>query len=75
MNSLRRDQDHLADLRVYAEKRLLSIPDMVLVGRNAAPHILSLSLAGWPSQNIVNDLGAQGICISAGSACHQWPPE
>ena len=74
MNSLRRDQDHLADLRVYAEERLLSIPDMVLVGRNAAPHILSLSLAGWPSQNIVNDLGAQGICISAGSACHQGKP-
>ena len=74
LNSLRRDQDHLADLRVYAEERLLSIPDMVLVGRNAAPHILSLSLAGWPSQNIVNDLGAQGICISAGSACHQGKP-
>jgi cysteine desulfurase len=29
---------------------------------------------GWPSQNIVNDLGSQGICISAGSACHQGKP-
>ena len=31
-------------------------------------------LAGWPSQNIVNDLGSQGICVSAGSACHQGKP-
>ncbi len=30
-----------------------------------------MSLAGYPSANIVTDLGAQGICISAGSACHQ----
>ena len=42
--------------------------------RRHRPHILALSLAGWPSQNIVNDLGAQGICISAGSACHQGKP-
>ena len=28
-------------------------------------------MAGWPSQNVVNDLGSQGICVSAGSACHQ----
>ena len=28
-------------------------------------------MAGWPSQNVVTDLGSQGICISAGSACHQ----
>ena len=27
-------------------------------------------MAGWPSQNVVNDLGSQGICVSAGSACH-----
>ena len=46
----------------------------VFVGRSDAPHILSVSLVGWPSQNIVNDLGSQGICISAGSACHQGKP-
>ena len=47
---------------------------MVPVGAGTAPHILSVSLAGWPSQNIVNDLGAQGVCVSAGSACHQGKP-
>ena len=36
--------------------------------------MLSVSLVGWPSQNIVNDLSNQGICISAGSACHQGKP-
>ncbi|MBQ5442518.1 MAG: aminotransferase class V-fold PLP-dependent enzyme, partial [Oscillospiraceae bacterium] len=29
------------------------------------------SLAGYPSANVVSELGAQGICISAGSACHR----
>ena len=74
MASLERDRAHLADLRAYAQERLLAIPDMVPVGQGTTPHVLSLSLAGWPSQNIVNDLGAQGICISAGSACHQGKP-
>jgi polar amino acid transport system substrate-binding protein len=36
--------------------------------------VLSVSLVGWPSQNIVNDLSGRGICISAGSACHQGKP-
>ena len=46
----------------------------ILSAPGGAPHILSLSLVGWPSQNIVNDLGSQGVCISAGSACHQGKP-
>ena len=50
---------------------MLSIPTVVEVGRGEAPHILSLSLPGYPSANIVTDLGAKGICISAGSACHK----
>ena len=60
----------MASLRDYAVEQLSAIPDVQILG-GGAPHILALSLAGWPSQNIVNDLGAQGICISAGSACHQ----
>ena len=47
---------------------------IILGGGPAAPHILSVSLEGWPSQNIVTDLGSQGICISAGSACHRGKP-
>lgn len=64
----------LAELRAYAAQRLSAIPDMELIGSGEAPHILAAALVGWPSQNIVNDLGSQGICISAGSACHQGKP-
>ena len=66
---------HMADLRAYAVEKLGAIPDLkILGGGPAAPHILSVSLVGWPSQNIVTDLGSQGICISAGSACHRGRP-
>ena len=65
---------HMAEIKAYAKEQLSAIPDLVFVGRSDAPHILSVSLVGWPSQNIDNDLGSQGICISAGSACHQGKP-
>ena len=65
---------HMAHIKEYAKEKLAAIPDLQLVGNGTAPHILAVSLAGWPSQNIVNDLGSQGICISAGSACHQGKP-
>ena len=61
----------MAALRDYAAERLTAIPTLQLVGQADAPHILSVSLPGYPSQNIVNDLSGKGICISAGSACHQ----
>ena len=64
---------HLAHIREYAAQQLSAIPDLELIG-GGAPHILAASLVGWPSQNIVNDLSAQGICISAGSACHRGKP-
>ena len=65
---------HMADIKRYAAERLSAIPDCQLIGDGTAPHILSASLVGWPSQNMVSDLGSQGICISAGSACHRGKP-
>lgn len=66
---------HMAEIRDYAVELLSAIPDLkILSAPGGAPHVLSVSLVGWPSQNIVNDLGQQGICISAGSACHQGKP-
>lgn len=38
-------------------------------GCHQAPHILSLSIPGIPTQNIINILQDAGICVSAGSAC------
>lgn len=64
---------HMTAIKAYATERFSAIPDVKLLG-GTAPHILALSMVGWPSQNIVNDLGSQGICISAGSACHQGKP-
>ena len=61
----------MAALKDYCRTQLLTIGGMVCVGEGTAPHILAMSLVGYPSGNIVTDLGAQGICISAGSACHQ----
>ncbi|MBQ1804699.1 MAG: aminotransferase class V-fold PLP-dependent enzyme, partial [Oscillospiraceae bacterium] len=62
---------HMAAIRDYALTRLLAIPGVERVGSGTAPHILAVSLAGYPSANVVSELGAQGICISAGSACHR----
>ncbi len=38
-------------------------------GCHDAPHILSLSIPGVPTQNSINILQDVGICVSAGSAC------
>ena len=42
---------------------------IVINGCHDAPHILSLSIPGVPTQNIINLLQDDGICVSAGSAC------
>ena len=62
---------HMTALRDYCREKLLAMGGVVPVGAGTAPHILSVSLVGYPSANIVTELGAKGICISAGSACHQ----
>ena len=35
----------------------------------AAPHILSLTVNGFKSETVLNDLSARGIYVSSGSAC------
>ena len=62
---------HMTALRDYCREKLLAMGGVVPVGAGTAPHILSVSLVGYPSANIVTELGAEGIFISAGSACHQ----
>ncbi len=66
----------MADMRAYAVEKLSEIPDLEIIGpaRDFAPHILAVALTGWPSQTIVNELSEQGICVSAGSACHKGLP-
>ena len=62
---------------IAAEKALLDglvetlsgMDGMVINGCHEAPHILSLSIPGVPTQNSINILQDAGICVSAGSAC------
>ena len=62
---------------IAKEKQLLEqliagvekLPSVVINGCHAAPHILSLSIPGVPTQNTINILQESGICVSAGSAC------
>lgn len=74
MEGLEEKLIRMTELKSYAVEQLTQIPDLQLISDGTAPHVLSVSLVGWPSQNIVNDLSSQGICISAGSACHQGKP-
>lgn len=74
MENLPEKLAHMAAIKAYAKERLTEIPGLVFIANGSAPHVLSLSMPGYPSQNVVNDLSDQGICISAGSACHQGKP-
>ena len=55
-------------LKCFAEK-LAGIDGIRINGCHEAPHILSLSVPGVPTQNTINILQDHGICVSAGSAC------
>jgi len=61
-------QREKALLDALAEK-LEALPGVYLNGAHEAPHILSISIPGVPTQNSINILQDHGICVSAGSAC------
>ncbi len=48
---------------------LCKLEGIKINGAHEAPHILSLSIPGVPTQNSINILQESGICVSAGSAC------
>ena len=49
--------------------RLETLPGVQLNGAHEAPHILSVSNPGVPTQKSINILQDAQICVSAGSAC------
>ena len=57
-----------AMLDELAEK-LSALEGVKINGCHEAPHVLSLSVPGVPTQNTINVLQDAGICVSAGSAC------
>ena len=50
-------------------EKLCKLDNLVINGAHDAPHILSLGIPGLPTQNTINILQDNGICVSAGSAC------
>ena len=50
-------------------QKLSALDGITINGAHEAPHILSLSIPGVPTQNTINILQDHGICVSAGSAC------
>ena len=50
-------------------EKLCKLDGVMINGCHDAPHILSLSIPGIPTQNTINYLQEDGICVSAGSAC------
>ena len=52
-----------------AAEALSALEGLTVNGAHDAPHILSLSVPGVPTQNSINILQDRGICVSAGSAC------
>ena len=46
-----------------------AVPEAVVLGGHTAPHILSLTVPGVRSQELIGALEERGIYVSAGSAC------
>ena len=67
--TFREDLQHERDLLERMIAALSALPGLVINGAHDAPHILSLSIPGVPTQNTINILQDHGVCVSAGSAC------
>lgn len=63
------DISHEKELLDYLVAELAKLDGVRINGAHDAPHILSLSVPGLPTQNSINILQDAGICVSAGSAC------
>ena len=67
--SMREDIARQAALRDKLVAALNAMEGVQVVGAHDAPHIVSCSLPGIPSQNTINLLQEQDVFVSAGSAC------
>ena len=67
--TLKADIEREKELLNYAIEKISGMEGIRINGAHEAPHILSLSVPGVPTQNTLNLLQEDGICISAGSAC------
>lgn len=69
------DVARMGELKDYAIDRLTElVPGVVILTQGGAPHILAVSLPGYPSEMLVRALSDQGVYLSSGSACHKGKP-
>ena len=69
MPTLRGDIQKEKELLDEIVTAISAMDGVVINGAHDAPHILSLSIPGVPTQNSINILQDAQICVSAGSAC------
>ena len=67
--TFREDSLREKELLGWLVEELSNLEGIRINGCHEAPHILSLSVPGVPTQNSINILQDAGICVSAGSAC------
>lgn len=67
--TFREDISREKELIAALAEKLSGLPGVIINGAHEAPHILSVSIPGVPTQNSINILQDAGICVSAGSAC------
>ncbi len=67
--TFREDTGREKELLDILVSELCKLDGVLINGVHEAPHILSLSIPGVPTQNSINILQDGGICVSAGSAC------
>ena len=59
----------MKELRDHAIARLTTETEGIVIIGGGTPHILSLSMPGYPSEVVMNYLERDGICIAKSSAC------
>lgn len=69
LETFRQDISREKELLAGLIDKLNHLDGLKINGAHDAPHILSLSIPGLPTQNSINILQDAGICVSAGSAC------
>ena len=67
--TMKADIAHEKALLSALVEELSQLDGICINGCHEAPHVLSLSIPGVPTQNTINILQDAGICVSAGSAC------
>ena len=67
--TLKADITREKELLNHLAEKVSALDGIFINGCHEAPHVLSLSIPGVPTQNTINILQDHGICVSAGSAC------